>query len=143
MPVVFVRVKSPEGSLNIEEDDSKYLLLSAHYAFESESRARALGVDVDTLIQPRSGRDDRFVDLVKMVRIPGDDWRKRQSELDRVLEGVVQGARALSISLPANGASLSLRISFIAEEHEQLGYALASDFLSSWAELGGDIYIDS
>lgn len=78
-----------------------------------------------------------------MVRIPGDDWRKRQSELDRVLEGVVQGARALSISLPANGASLSLRISFIAEEHEQLGYALASDFLASWAELGGDLYIDS
>ena len=95
------------------------------------------------LIQPRSGRDHRFVDLVTMVRIPGEDWRKRQSELNRVLEGVVQGARALSISLPATGASLSMRISFIAEEHEQLGYALASGFLSSWAELGGDLYIDS
>lgn len=95
------------------------------------------------LTQPRSGRDDRFVVLVETIRIPGEDWRKRQSELNRVLAGVVQGARELSISLPADGASLSLRISFIAEEHEQLGYALASDFLSSWAELGGDLYIDS
>lgn len=78
-----------------------------------------------------------------MVRIPGDDWRKRQSELDRVLEGVVQAARPLLISLPTNGVSLSLRISFIAEEHEQLGYALASDFLAAWGEFGGDLYIDS
>lgn len=143
MPLVFVRVKSAGGSPSIEKDDSKYLLVSAHYAFESEARARALGVDLDTLTQPRSGRNDRFLDLVKMVRIPGDDWRKRQSELDRVLEGVVQAARPLSISLPTNGVSLSLRISFIAEEHQQLGYALASDFLAAWGELGGDLYIDN
>ncbi|MBT2497651.1 hypothetical protein J7E25_00915 [Agromyces sp. ISL-38] len=95
------------------------------------------------LTRPRSGRDHRFVDLATMIRIPGEDWRKRQSELNRVLESVVQDAKAQSISLPADGAGLSLRISFITEEHEQLGYALTSDFLSSWSELGGDLLIDS
>lgn len=136
------RTRDPGGSLDIE-NDSGYLLVSAHYAFESEARARALGVDVDTLTRPRSGREVRFVNLVDAASIPGDDWRKRQSELDRLLEGVVRRARALSISLPADGASLSLRIGFITEEPRQLGYALASDFLASWAELGGDLYIDS
>jgi hypothetical protein len=142
MPVVFLRMKDPKES-GIYNDDAKYLLVSCHYVFESEARARELGVDVDMLTRPRSGRDDRFVDLVKLIRIPGEDWRRRQEELDRVLEGVVQGARALSIALPADGASLSLRISFVAEEHEQLGYRLASSFLSSWGDLGGDLHVDS
>lgn len=84
-----------------------------------------------------------MLQLATTVRIPGEDWRIRQDELNRVLEAVVQEARTRSISLPADGAYLSLRISFIAEEGEQMGFALASDFLRSWADLGGDLYLDN
>ncbi|WP_448809995.1 hypothetical protein [Agromyces bauzanensis] len=84
-----------------------------------------------------------MLELATTVRIPGDDWRIRQDELNRVLESVIQDARERSISLPADGTNLSLRISFIADEGEQMGFALASDFLRSWADLGGDLYIDT
>jgi hypothetical protein len=129
--------------MTIETRDSPYLLLSANYAFESEARAEALGIHADALTQPRGGQGHRHLGLQKSLRIPGEDWRKRQSELNRVLNELVQSAKAHSISLPAEGINLSLRISFITEDDEQLGFALASDFLRAWAELGGHVYIDN
>lgn len=129
--------------IDIDSESPRYLLVSANYTFESEPRARELGIDTHSLTRPRSGRDHRMLQLATMVRIPGDDWRIRQDELNRVLDAVVQEARTRSISLPADGAYLSLRISFIAEEGEQMGFALASDFLRSWADLGGDLYLDN
>lgn len=129
--------------IDIDSESPRYLVVSANYTFESESRARELGIDTHSLTRPRSGRDHQMLQLATTARIPGEDWRIRQDELNRVLEAVVQEARTRSISLPADGAYLSLRISFIAEEGEQMGFALASDFLRSWADLGGDLYLDN
>lgn len=129
--------------IDIDSESPRYLLVSANYTFESESRARQFGIDTHALTRPRSGRDHCMLELATTVRIPGEGWRIRQDELNRVLEAVVQEARTRSISLPADGAYLSLRISFIAEEGEQMGFALASDFLRSWADLGGDLYLDN
>jgi hypothetical protein len=49
-----------------------------------------------------------------------------------------------SLQLPtAGGIELVLRISFISDSGEQLGYALTSQFIHEWAALGGAIHIDS
>ena len=117
------------------------LLVSANYTFESEDRARELGV-TGGLVSPRSGRGHRMLDLANMIRVPGEDRRVRQRELDRVLEIIVQAARDQSITLPTAGAYLSLRISF-SDDGEQLGFALASEFLGAWSTLGGDLMIDN
>jgi hypothetical protein len=128
---------------DIDSESPRYLLVSANYTFETESRAKELGFDTRWLTRSRSGGDHRLLELATTVRIPGEDWRIRQDELNRVLESVVQEARTRSISLPADGAYLSLRISFVADEGEQMGFTLASDFLRSWADLGGDLHLDS
>ncbi|MCM3656865.1 hypothetical protein M3147_06315 [Agromyces mediolanus] len=107
-----------------------YLLVSASYFVETAERARELGLD---------GRAHHLIDL---ERIPGGDWRERQRRLDHVLGDAARAAAALEIPGGRDGVELVLRISFISDAHEQLAYALTSEFLGEWAALGGVIHID-
>ncbi len=108
-----------------------HLLVSASYFFETVERARELGFDA------------RAHHLVDQARIPGADWRERQHRLDQVLGDAVQAATAQQPPRGDDGIELVLRISFISDGTEQLGYALTSEFLHAWAALGGAIHIDS
>lgn len=107
-----------------------YLLVSASYVFASVERARELGFDT------------RAHHLVEMARVPGKDWRDRQRRLDQVLGDAIRASVALQLPA-AGGIELVLRISFISDSGEQLGYALTSEFIHEWAALGGAIHIDS
>lgn len=108
-----------------------YLLVSASYIFASAERALELGFD------------DQARHLVDLARIPGEDWRDRQRRLDQVLGDAVRAAVGLQMPAGDDGIELVLRISFISNGGEQLGYALTSEFLRAWAALGGAIHIDN
>ena len=107
-----------------------YLLVSASYVFAGVERARELGFDT------------RAHHLVEMARIPGEEWRDRQRRLDQVLGDAIRAAVAFQLPT-AGGIELVLRISFISDSGEQLGYALTSEFIHEWAALGGAIHIDN
>ncbi|GAA2458594.1 hypothetical protein [Agromyces soli] len=107
------------------------LLVSASYVFASLERAREAGYDA------------RVHHLVDLERVPGEDWRERQRRLDEVLGDAARAAVGLQLPAGGDGIELVLRISFISEGSEQLGYALTSEFLREWSALGGAIHIDN
>lgn len=111
--------------------EAGHLLVSASYVFASAERARELGFDA------------RAHHLVELARIPGQDWRERQRRLDDVLCEAVRAALDLQLPVGDDGIELVLRISFISDGGEQLGYALTSEFLHEWTALGGAIHIDN
>ncbi|WP_143231437.1 hypothetical protein [Agromyces cerinus] len=94
------------------------------------------------LDRPRSGHTHRILHLADAIRVPGEDWRVRQHEHDRLLESVAHAAKDQSIALPTEGVDLAVRISF-SDDGEQLGFALATAFLREWAYLGGVLFIDN